>query len=428
MLHRIIHIRRYKFPFREISQREKGGAGFIPVELCAFASLRETLTPPFGGAKKWVSRKDAKAQRKGLCARGKAGHAIEITRASSQSLPTRSGRGVCPKDSLGGVRRRKKSCDILECPQNHHPQKNRRFTAYIYHHRYNMKAKYVNPFTDFGFKKIFGEEASKPMLLDFLNAILPEQATIKSLSFKNSEQLGLTDLDRKAIYDIYCENEQGEKFIVELQKAKQNYFKERTIYYSTFPIREQAEKGEWNYNLKAVYCIGVLDFTFDDYDSAAEKEEVVHVIKLKNQNGKTFYNKLTYIYLEMPNFKKAETELTTRLDKWLFFIKHLEDFQSIPAIFKGEVVFEQAFEKAELAKFNQAETDNYENSLKIYRDLKGVIDTARTEGKTEGKMEGIVEGKVEGKTEAAKVLKLKGVAMDIIISATGLTEEQINNL
>jgi predicted transposase/invertase (TIGR01784 family) len=226
-----------------------------------------------------------------------------------------------------------------------------------------MKAKYLNPFTDFGFKKIFGEEASKPLLLDFLNALLPQENRIASLSFKNTEQLGQTELDRKAIYDIYCENENGEKFIVELQKAKQNYFKERTVYYSTFPIREQAEKGEWNYNLKAVYCIGVLDFTFDDYESEPEKSEVVHTIKLKNQNGKIFYNKLTYIYLEMPNFHKIETELDTRLDKWLYFIKHLEDFQTIPTIFKDDV-FNKAFEKAEIAKFGQLELDNYENSLK----------------------------------------------------------------
>jgi predicted transposase/invertase (TIGR01784 family) len=93
-----------------------------------------------------------------------------------------------------------------------------------------MKAKYINPYTDFGFKKIFGEEASKPLLIDFFNALLPEQTKIVDLSFKNTEQLGLTDLDRKAVYDIYCENERGEKFIVELQKAKQNYFKDRTIY------------------------------------------------------------------------------------------------------------------------------------------------------------------------------------------------------
>jgi predicted transposase/invertase (TIGR01784 family) len=275
----------------------------------------------------------------------------------------------------------------------------------------NMKAKYVNPFTDFGFKKIFGEEASKPLLIDFLNALLPQIDKIVDLTFKNNEQIGQTDLDRKAIYDIYCENDKGEKFIVELQKAKQNYFKERTIYYSTFPIREQAEKGEWNYNLKAVYCIGILDFTFDDYETEPERSEVVHIIKLKNQHGKTFYDKLTFIYLEMPNFNQKETELETRLDKWLYFIKHLEDFQTIPTIIADEV-FSQAFEKAELAKFGQAELANYENSLKIYRDLKGVIDTAFS----------------EGKSEVAKIMKSEGEPIEKIIKYTGLTKEEIERL
>lgn len=278
-----------------------------------------------------------------------------------------------------------------------------------------MKAKYINPFTDFGFKKIFGEEASKPLLIDFLNALLPQQKKIVDLSFKNTEQLGQTEIDRKAVYDIYCENENGEKFIVELQKAKQNYFKERTIYYSTFPIREQAEKGEWNYELKAVYCVGILDFTFDDYENEPEKSEVVHTIKLKNQNGKTFYDKLTYIYLEMPNFKKTEAELETRLDKWLYFIRHLEDFQTIPTIFKDDV-FKQAFEKAELAKLGQAELDSYENSLKVYRDLIGVIDSAFEEGRSQRNI------------EVAKTLKKRGVSIDIISEATGLSQTEINNL
>lgn len=278
-----------------------------------------------------------------------------------------------------------------------------------------MKAKYLNPFTDFGFKKIFGEEASKPLLIDFLNALLPNSDKIVDLTFKNNEQLGQTEIDRKAIYDIYCENEKVEKFIVELQKAKQNYFKDRTIYYSTFPIREQAEKGEWNYNLKAIYCVGILDFTFDDYETEPEKSEVVHTIKLKNQHGKTFYDKLTFIYLEMPNFKKTENELETRLDKWLYFIKHLEDFQTIPSIFSDEV-FNQAFEKAELAKFGQTELANYENSLKIYRDLKGVIDTA------------FDEGKLEGKLETAKSLKKLEISITTIIEATGLTKEEIEKL
>ncbi|MEA5140952.1 Rpn family recombination-promoting nuclease/putative transposase [Arcicella rigui] len=278
-----------------------------------------------------------------------------------------------------------------------------------------MRAKYINPFTDFGFKKIFGEEASKPLLIDFLNALLPLTNKIISLNFKNTEQLGQTDADRKAIYDIYCENEKGEKFIVELQKAKQNYFKERTIYYSTFPIREQAEKGEWNYKLKAVYCVGILDFTFDDYENEPEKNEVVHTIKLKNQHGKVFYDKLTYIYLEMPNFKHTESDLKTRLDKWLYFIKYLEDFQSIPTIFSDEV-FTQAFEKAELAKYGQAELDNYENSLKIYRDLKGVIETA------------FDEGRLEAKLEVAKSAKQMGLSTADIMKLTGLSENEIDSL
>jgi predicted transposase/invertase (TIGR01784 family) len=294
-----------------------------------------------------------------------------------------------------------------------------------------MMAKYINPFTDFGFKKIFGEEASKPLLIDFLNSLLPESDQIVDLNFKNTEQLGLTDNDRKAIYDIYCENEKGEKFIVELQKAKQNYFKERTIYYSTFPIREQAEKGEWNYDLKSIYCIGILDFTFDDYETEPEKSEVVHTIKLKNQNGKVFYDKLTYIYLEMPNVKLLENNLKTRLDKWLFFIKNLEDFQSMPTIFSDEI-FTKAFEKAELAKFGSIERDKYETSLKNYRDLKSVIDTAFDDGKLEGKLEGLLEGKEAGlkeaRIESARQLKALGVSIEIIMKSTNLTKTEIENL
>ncbi len=286
-----------------------------------------------------------------------------------------------------------------------------------------MKAKYINPFTDFGFKKIFGEEASKPLLLDFLNALLPQQNKILNLSFKNTEQLGQTDLDRKAIYDIYCENENGEKFIVELQKAKQNYFKERTVFYSTFPIREQAEKGDWNYNLKAVYCVGILDFTFNDYKTEPEKSEVVHTINLKNQHGKVFYDKLTYIYLEMPNFHKTEAELETRLDKWLYFIQNLEDFQTIPTMFKDEI-FNQAFEKAELAKLGYSELDSYENSLKVYRDLKGVIDTAFDKGETSGEK----KGEIKGILKVAKALKAAGISIEIIVIATGLSAEEIEKL
>jgi predicted transposase/invertase (TIGR01784 family) len=269
-----------------------------------------------------------------------------------------------------------------------------------------MQAKFLNPFTDFGFKKIFGEEASKPALIDFLNTLLPEQDQVKSITYKNNEQQGQTEFDRKAIFDIYCESHRGEKFVVELQKAKQNYFKDRSIFYSTFPIQEQAEKGEWNYQLKAVYCIGILDFEFDKPDSAEFFNQVVSTVKLKNQKNEVFYDKFTLIYLEMPRFKKSLDELSSRQDLWFYFLKHLEDLTEIPSIFKDSI-FDNVFETASMAKLDDAEKHTYQASLKTYRDLKNVIDTAFEEGLWEGRLEGRLEGEAIGiqKGEAIGIQK-----------------------
>ncbi|MBC7553846.1 MAG: PD-(D/E)XK nuclease family transposase [Taibaiella sp.] len=301
-----------------------------------------------------------------------------------------------------------------------------------------MPAKYVNPFTDFGFKKLFGEEASKPALIDFLNSLLvPENSSkIVNIYFKNSERNGDTIIDRRSIYDIYCENDKGEKYIVELQKARQDYFKERTIFYSTFPIREQAEKGSWNYNLSAVFCVGILGFTFNDYkNNEAEKQKVVHTIKLKYDQCNVFYDKLTYLYIEVPNFKMAENELITRLDKWLYFIKHLEDFQSIPELFKGDVVFTDVIQRAEIANFNYEQMMHYEGSLKVFRDNINVVDSAEKKGREEGILIGAAE-KEEYAGQKARQVQLAiaancrkaGMSTGEIAKITGLTIEEINDL
>ncbi len=260
-----------------------------------------------------------------------------------------------------------------------------------------MKAKYVNPFTDFGFKKLlFGEEASKDLLADFLNQLLPPEHQIKKLQFKNTEQMGALTVDRRAVYDIYCEAANDSKFIVELQKAKQNFFKDRTIFYSTFPIRDQAEQGDWNFELKLVYCVGILDFVFEE---DANNPDYLHTVKLKNQHHQVFYEKLVFVYIEMPKFNKTAKQLKTRFDKWLYFIKHLEDFQSIPRMLNDKV-FKKGFQRAEIANYSRKVLDSYEQSLKIYRDLKKVVDTAFDEGRVEGRAEGRAEGLQEGKQAA----------------------------
>lgn len=280
-----------------------------------------------------------------------------------------------------------------------------------------MHAKFINPYTDYGFKKLFAEEASKPFLIDFLNSLLPDYHQIADLTLKNSEQMGLTDFDRKAIYDIYCENEKGEKFIVELQRAKQTFFKDRTLYYSTFPITEQAEQGNWNYQLKAIYCISILDFIFDEHK---DDKEVIYTVQLKDQNNHIFYDKLTLIYLQMPNFVKTEQELVTKLDKWLFFIKNLEDLQSIPSIFKDSII-EKAFDKANIANFDRHESAKYRESLKVYWDMTNVLETAVQDGFQQGIEQGIQQEKLLIIQKATSM----GLSDESIAELTGLSLEQI---
>ncbi|MGV3541532.1 MAG: Rpn family recombination-promoting nuclease/putative transposase, partial [Rufibacter sp.] len=212
-----------------------------------------------------------------------------------------------------------------------------------------FEEKYINPFTDYGFKKLFGEEPNKELLLDFLNELLKEeQGEIKHLTYLKNENLGTSEIDRKAIFDLYCENERGEKFIVELQKTKQNFFKDRTVYYSTFPIREQAKRTGWNYELKAVYTVAILDFVFDE--DKAEPHKYRYDVKLTDQETKeVFYDKLTFIYLEMPKFNKTLEELETRFDKWLYIIRNLHRLDRIPDKLR-ERVFEKLFAAAEIAR------------------------------------------------------------------------------
>jgi len=273
------------------------------------------------------------------------------------------------------------------------------------------KEKYINPFTDFGFKRLFGEEMNKDLLIDFLNEILKDQqGRIVDLSYLKTEQLGKSELDRKAIFDLYCENEKGEKFIVEMQKSKQNFFKDRSVYYSTFPIQEQAQKSDWNYELKAVYTIGILDFVFDS--DKKENEKFRYDVKLQDvETNKTFYDKLTFIYFEMPKFEKQIDELETHFDKWFFVLKNLHKLDRLPENLQ-EKVFERVFEVAEIAKFTREEYRSYEDSLKYYRDLKNSLDTAR----------------FEEKELIAKLMLDEREPVDKISRFTGLTIEQIEKL
>ena len=195
-----------------------------------------------------------------------------------------------------------------------------------------------------------------------------------------------------------------------IQKSKQNFFKDRTVYYSTFPIREQAKRTDWDYELKAVYTIAILDFVFDS--DKKEPDIFRYDVKLSDiETKKVFYDKLTFIYLEMPKFNKTVDELETRFDKWLFVLRNLNRLDRIPDKLK-EQIFEKLFETAEIAKFTPEQVRSYEDSLKYYRDLKNSLDTASD----------------ERAIKIAKSMLADNISIEIIAKHTGLSISIIKNL
>ncbi len=294
-------------------------------------------------------------------------------------------------------------------------------------------SKYLNPFTDFGFKKLFGEESSKEILKDFLNELLrEEEGEIVELEFMKTERLSATEYDRRAVFDLYCKNQDGEKFIVELQKTKHNYFKDRSVYYATFPIQEQALKGEWNYELKAVYTIGILGFEFEE--DKKDKDKFLYKVKLSDiETKKVFYNKLTFIYLEMPKFKKELEDCHTHFDKWMYVIQNLGRLERYPKALQ-EKIFEKIFKKAELAKLSEPERASYQESLKNYRDWYAIVDTAKTDAWEEGKVIGRAEGEQIGIAKGEQIGIAKGMILYTkktdaeIAQETGLDVETVKNL
>jgi predicted transposase/invertase (TIGR01784 family) len=283
--------------------------------------------------------------------------------------------------------------------------------------------RYINPFTDFGFKKIFGDQNDTSLLESLINDILGFEGEdkIATIVFKNGELLPDNPEDRRAIFDLYCTDEKGCEFIVELQKVHQEHFQSRALYYATFPIQEQALRGKWNFSLTPIYFIGLLNFEIDKF---RDRPNYLHHGKITDiQTKEVMYENLNMIYVEIPKLKKEREELSNHLEWWLYTFQNLNQLQEIPLRFKGDII-EKAFNRAEFINLPKAEQDKYHKNLKIYRDLVNSLDTAHAEGKLEGKL----EGEKSKSIEIAKKSLSQNIDIQIIALITGLTTKEIKAL
>ena len=284
---------------------------------------------------------------------------------------------------------------------------------------------FIDPSTDWGFKRIFGE---KELLMSFLNSLLEGERVITDLSYLNTERLLRHEDDRKVIYDLYCETSTGEHIIVEMQKRRQEHFKDRALYYSACSIADQGVQGEWNYELTPVYGVFFLDFELENGISDYYCKDVSLVEKY---TGKVFSQKLRHIYIELPRFLKSASECDSFFECWIYNLANMKQMKEIT--FKDRsAIFGRLEEIASRANLSKEERAQYEYEWKVYNDYFNTLDYAEKKGREEGLKEGIAEGMEKGreeeKLENAFRMKKKGIPLETISEITGLSSEEIEGL
>lgn len=289
--------------------------------------------------------------------------------------------------------------------------------------------KFINPFTDWGFKHIFGREVSKDILIEFLNDLLQGERVIKDLRFLNNERPPEQKELRKVIYDIYCETDTGEYIIVEMQNRRQENFKERALFYQSQAIYRQGTKGRnWDFQLDAVYGVYFANFYLDGREKGKLRRDVALADLETNE---IFCDKLRQIYIELPYFIKKEDECETDFERWIYILKNMEILERLP--FKSrKAVFERLEQLASKANMTMEERQQYEEEWKMYNDYYNTLDYAKKEGREIGLAEGRAEGRAEGLSEGilsvAQNLKKMGMSIEQIQQATGLTAEEIEKI
>ncbi len=293
--------------------------------------------------------------------------------------------------------------------------------------------RFINPFTDMGFKRIFGQEVNKNLLIDFLNDLLEGEKRIVNITFLDKEQLGTAADDRSCIYDIYCENENGERFIVEIQNRGHRNFKERAIYYLSRAIANQGQKGpSWMFDLKAVYGVFFMNFHLDGRRQARFRTDV----SLRDmRTNEPFSDKMRFIFLDLPAFTKDEERCETDFERWIYVLKNMEILQRMP--FKArKSVFEELEKIADISALSKEDQEKYEHIIKVYRDnlvteqwaIEQGFKKGHEKGHEKGLQEGIQIGREEGLLDAAQGMKAKGYPLEDIVQITGLSPKEIQAL
>lgn len=274
-------------------------------------------------------------------------------------------------------------------------------------------SRYLDPTNDIAFKKLFGTECHKPLLISFLNAILSLEGhrRIKQVDFLTKDQAPLIKESKTSILDVKCTDERNVQYIVEMQNRKVPGFIKRTQFYVAHSYVTQAQAGSDYVELKPVILLAIAN-----HELFSNKEQIISYHKtLDIETLEHDLQDMSYVFIELPKFNKSEEALETLQDKWIYFFKNWEKDKEIPAKIQEKELIE-AYHSMEQFNWNRDEMEAY---------MKANI--ALTDEYVARKHERD-EGRQEGRQEVARVMLKKGLSILQIVEFTGLTEDEISSL
>ena len=294
--------------------------------------------------------------------------------------------------------------------------------------------RFINPFTDWGFKRLFGQEFSKDLLINFLNDLFEGEFQIKDVTFKDKEQLGDSNDLRGCIFDIYCVTDDDKHFIVEMQNRWVPFFVNRSIYYASKAFVAQRKKFDEAgvrtavlYQFVPVYVVCIMNFMPREHEVTKFRTDVA--LREKSSDS-MFSDKLRFIYLSLPFFDKSEEECETGFEKWIYVLKYME----MDEVFKNLPLAEQKKMLDHLAKLpdvrylSSEEQEKYDESIKAVDDYYSGLYGSYVEGEEKGIAKGRAEGELSKSLTIARNLLAMGMSLPQIVKATGLNEEQLKQL
>ena len=273
--------------------------------------------------------------------------------------------------------------------------------------------KFLDPKNDFAFKKIFGSEKNKDILIQFLNDILgfTEREKIRNVSFLKTAQDPDIAAKKQSIVDVLCIDETGVQYIVEMQIAHHDGFEKRAQYYAAKAYTSQLNNGAAYENLKEIIFLAITGFVMFP-DKPGYKSD--HVILDRGSYAHDLKD-FSFTFLELPKFHKTIDELSNMVEKWMYFFKHAPhtDLEELEKITGDDIVIRKAYEALSEISWSEEELRTYDRERKSQLDMQAMLSASRKEG--------IAEGRIQ----IAKNMRLQGFDIQTVVSVTGLSREQV---